>query len=297
MGKLTEYIKSKRPSLSDSSLKTYSSILRSLYRKVFDSVDEDDMDMKKFTHPEKVLKFLEDLPSNKRKTILSALVIITDEDKYRTLMLDDVKQYNEEIKKQEPSETQKANWIDLDGIKAKYHELQQIADAVYKKKQLKSNDTQDIQNYIILSVLGGIYIPPRRSKDYVDFKIKNIDKDKDNYRLGNKFVFNSYKTAKTYGRQEVKIPPKLRMIINKWASVNPTDYLLFDSNGNKLTNVKLTQRLNRIFGKKFSVNGLRHTVLTEKYGENMKKMKELENTMEEMGSSTNMALTYIKNMD
>lgn len=98
MGKLTEYIKSKRPNLSESSIKSCSSILRSLYRKVFDSVDEDDMDMKKFTNPDKVLKFLEDLPSNKRKTILSALVIITDNDKYRELMLDAVKNYNEEIK-------------------------------------------------------------------------------------------------------------------------------------------------------------------------------------------------------
>jgi hypothetical protein len=297
MSKLSEYIKSKRSTLSDSSIKTYSSILRSLYRKLFDTVNDDDMDMKKFNQIDKIMKSLESLESNKRKTILSALVIITDNDKYRELMLEDVKKYNETIKTQEPTESQKENWIDSDGIKSKYHELQQIADAVYKKKNLKQSDLQDIQNYIILSVLSGIYIPPRRSKDYVDFKIKNIDKQKDNYMVGNKFVFNSYKTAKTYGKQEVKIPPKLRMIINKWMLVNPTDYLLFDSNLNKISNVKMTQRLNRIFGKKFSVNGLRHTTLTEKYAENFKQMKELEQTMKEMGSSKNMAETYIKNID
>jgi hypothetical protein len=297
MSKLSEYIKSKRSTLSDSSIKTYSSILRSLYRKLFDTVNDDDMDMKKFNQVDKIMKSLESLESNKRKTILSALVIITDNDKYRELMLEDVKKYNETIKTQEPTESQKENWIDSDGIKSKYHELQQIADAVYKKKNLKQSDLQDIQNYIILSVLSGIYIPPRRSKDYVDFKIKNIDKQKDNYMVGNKFVFNSYKTAKTYGKQEVKIPPKLRMIINKWMLVNPTDYLLFDSNLNKISNVKMTQRLNRIFGKKFSVNGLRHTTLTEKYAENFKQMKELEQTMKEMGSSKAMAETYIKNID
>lgn len=111
------------------------------------------------------------------------------------------------------TETQKENWLDTDGIKSKYHELQQIADAVYKKKRMKVSDLQEIQNYIILSVLGGIYIPPRRCKEFVDFKIKNFDKEQDNYMVGNKFVFNSYKTAKTYGKQEVTIPPKLRNII------------------------------------------------------------------------------------
>ena len=42
--------------------------------------------------------------------------------------------------------------------------------------------------------MGGIYIPPRRSLDYVCFKIKNINRDEDNYLDKNEFVFNKYKT-------------------------------------------------------------------------------------------------------
>ena len=57
--------------------------------------------------------------------------------------------------------------------------------------------------------------------------------------------------AKTYGKQTVDIPIKLKNIIAKWARINPTEYLLFDSNMNKLSAVKLNQRLNKIFnGKK-----------------------------------------------
>jgi hypothetical protein len=64
---------------------------------------------------------------------------------------------------------------------------------------------------------------------------------------------------------------------------------------NPLTAVKLNQRLNRIFdGKKIAVNALRHSYLTDKYAENSKMNKKLEDDMESMGSSKNMAVNYIK---
>jgi uncharacterized protein YfkK (UPF0435 family) len=291
MSDLKEFIKSKRDSLGQSSITTYNSILKNLYKKVF---GDEKIDTDKFNQHEKILDFLKELPPNKRKTILSALVVVTNKKEYREAMLDDIKNYNNEIKTQQKSETQKENWIDGESIKTKYNELRRTAEMLYKKSNLTPSDLQDIQNYIILAVLSGEYIPPRRSKDYVDFKIKNINKETDNYMDGNKFIFNSYKTAKTYGKQEVNIPPKLRNIIKKWSVINPTDYLLFDSKLSKLSNVKLTQRLNKIFGKKFAVNGLRHTTLTEKFGENMKVIKQLDETMKEMGSSAKMGIHYIK---
>ena len=64
---------------------------------------------------------------------------------------------------------------------------------------------------------------------------------------------------------------------------------------NKLSSVKLNQRFNRIFnGKKVSVNNFRHTYLTDKYKRTSEENKSLSNDMEAMGSSTNMADTYIK---
>ena len=157
------------------------------------------------------------------------------------------------------------------------------------------NDLQQIQSYIIMSLLGGIYIPPRRSKDYVDFVIKDIDKSKDNYMEKNKFYFNSYKTAKTYGCQTIDIPKALQTILKKWLNVNPTRTLLFDINMNPLSSVKLNQRINKIFhDKKVSVNALRHSYLTDKYATHSQVDKELAKDMSEMGSSRGMADTYIK---
>jgi hypothetical protein len=210
-------------------------------------------------------------------------------------MLDDVSNYNKEIKKQEKTETQKENWVTTDEVKSIYETLKKNADMLYKKKSFTASELQQIQNFIILSLLGGIFIPPRRSLDFVSFKRINIDKTKDNYLEKNKMVFNTYKTAKTYGQQVVDIPIQLKNIITKWNKINPTEYLLFDTNGNKLNSVKLNQRLNAIFdGKKIAVNGLRHAFLTGKYAETSKKQKELENDMTDMGSSSGMAKTYIK---
>lgn len=294
MDKVKEYVKHKRESLSGSSITTYSSILKNLFQKVFGKDKEIDLDMFD-NHIDETLKFLKDIPANKRKTILSALVIITDKKPYRDLMLSDVREYNADINKQEKTPAQLESWVDTSQVKDIYGELKKNADLIYKKKQLTPADLQEIQNYIILSVSSGLLIPPRRSLDYCDFKIKNIDESKDNYMDKNKFIFNSYKTAKTYGKQEVVIPVQLKNIISKWIKVNPTEYLLFDSNMNPLSSVKINQRFNRIFGnRRISVNQMRHTYLTDKFGTHSEQQNKLDKAMAEMGSSSNMEKTYIK---
>ena len=69
---LKAVIKEKRPNLTESSVTTYNSILKNLYKKVF---DEKEIDLKNFDDTDKILGYLKEVPVNKRKTILSALVI------------------------------------------------------------------------------------------------------------------------------------------------------------------------------------------------------------------------------
>lgn len=288
---LKKAIKEKRPNLSESSITTYNSILKNLYKKVFDG---DDIDLKKFDDTQKILTYLKEVPPAKRKTILSALVIMTNDKKYRDLMLEDIKDYTQDIGKQEKTETQKENWVETDGVKTLWEALKKNTDLLYKKAHLTSGDLQQIQSFIIVSLLGGIFIPPRRSKDLVDWKIKNIG-EKDNYLKKSDIHYNSYKTAKCYGEQVVSIPITLKNILNKWIKINPTDYLLFDTNQNPLTSVKLNQRLNKLFdGKKVGVNQLRKTYLTGKYAEHSKVEKQLAQDLNQMGSSTAQEKTYIK---
>ena len=287
---ITKLINDKRPTLSASSVKTYVSILSNLYKKVFG----DEYQSKNFDDSEKILKHLSDMPVNKRKTILSALVVITSCKAYRDQMLKDIENFNEDIGKQEKTESQEESWVSNNNVQDLHNSLMSQSMALYRKTSHSMTDLQEIQNFIILCLLGGIYIPPRRSKDYVDFKIGNIDHEKDNYIEKKKFIFNSYKTAKTYGRASIECPPELMKIIKKWIKINPTEYLLFDSQGNKLSNVKLNQRINKIFGKKVSVNQLRHTYLTSKYSDLIEKENALDADMKQMGSSRGQFKTYVK---
>jgi len=284
-----------RPHLSDNSIKTYGSILKSLYKSMYNTEDDDVIDITKFHDAKKVLNFLKTMDVNKRKTLLSALFVLTENKAYRKQMVNDIDKYNKNMDKHEKTEEQKESWLDTHEIKELIEGMEKHVKTLYKKDVLTMEDLQEIQGYVILSVLGGLYIPPRRSMDFCDFKIKKIDTEKDNYMLKNVLIFNSYKTSKTYGQQKVTVPRKLSMILKKWISRNPTDYLFFDKNSNPLTNVKLNQRLNKLFGKKSSVNALRHTFLTDKYLEHSEKDKELKKDTEEMGTSPYQAIhTYIK---
>lgn len=288
---IKELIIKNKPNISKSSVTTYLSILKNLYINVF---KDDKFDLDNFDKADKILSSLKDLEPNKRKTVLAALVVITDNKKYRDQMLKDIEEYKSNESKQLKSDKQTDSWLETSEIDDIFTTMDKVVKHLYKKRDLSMIDLQEIQNYIILCVLSGKFIPPRRSKDYVDFKIKDIDQEKDNYIEKKNMIFNSYKTSKTYQRQEIAIPKELMTILNKWIKVNPTDYLFFDSNGKKLTNVKLTQRLNKIFGKKASVNQLRHTYLSNKYQDTIKLNKEMEDDMKAMGSSRSQEQIYIK---
>jgi hypothetical protein len=294
---IKNFLRERRPNLSEGSVKTYNSIIKSIHRDVYktDVIN----DLTGFNNTDLILESLADKSPSKRKTYLSALVVLTGNEEYRNQMNQDVAEYNKEIEKQELTPTQTENWIGKDDIQNTFKQLEKKAKLLYKKPQLTNSDLQDIQNYIIISLLGGIFIAPRRALDYTKFKIQNVDETKDNYydTASNKLVFNRYKTDKSYGKQELSVPIKLKNILKKWKEINPTDYLLFDTNMNPLTAVTLNQRMNKIFGgdRGKSVNMMRHTYLTDKFKGTRQEGKNLERTMKEMGSSMNVADNYIKN--
>jgi len=290
---LQKYIKEKRPNLKESSIKTYYSILSSLYNKIYSNKD---YEIKNFDDYKKILDYLKDKEFNKRKTILSALYILTDNENYKKKMIEDIEKYNNNNDKQIMSDKMKENWVSVDFIKDKLNKYEEDYNYLYKKKNKDYKDYNNMLNYIILLLYSGLYIQPRRSKDYIDFVIKDIDEKKDNYLKGNKLIFTSYKTNKFYGVQEIPIDIKFKNILSKWIKINPTKYLLFDSNYNKLNAIQLNQRLNKMFdNKKISVNQLRHIFLTDKYKEQIDIKKEIKKDMENMGSSINQFTTYVKN--
>lgn len=295
---IEELLKQNRPNLSDSSIRTYTSIIKSLYKKLRGNKDFDaDLFIEK---PKEVINYLLDNKEpNSRKTVLSALVVLTKHepkvmDEYRKLMLKDIDIYENDQKNQEKSETQKENWMSLDQIKQIYADLEKSVKPLFQQRLYNMNTLQTIQDYIILSMY--ILQPPRRLKDLTDFRIRNIDRDTHNYfdKKEKKLVYNSYKTSKFYNKQEVKINPRLAQILKKWEQINPTDYLLFDYKQNKLRPDQLTRRLNNIFGKKISVNMLRHIYLSDGLLKDVPELKKMEEVAKDMGHSTSEQMLYKK---
>ncbi len=293
METIKEDILKNRPNLSTSSVNSYYSILKNLHKKVF---KDKEYNKKDFHEDKIILNELNEMPSKKRKTILSALVIFVDDDKvkeiYRSLMMDDIKISKEETISQKKDETK--DWIDWNDVKNIYNAYRKDTYYLMKSKpeELTPKELNVIQDFIILSLY--VLIPPRRSLDYVELKQRNYT-DEDNYIdfKKNKIYFNKYKTSKFYKTQTVDISRELKNILKKWYDFNTNDYVLIDTNNNKLNQVKLNQRLNKIFGMKISVNALRHSYLTNKYG-NIPALKDMLDTAEDMGHTVTQALEYVK---
>jgi len=286
MDKLKDVLKEKRPNLSDKSINTYASVLKTIAKNMeFDNIKDLDND-------KKVLDYMKEMKPNTRKTRLSALFVLTENEAYKKHMLEDVNAYNNSMKSQVKNDKEIENWITKDELFEIYNTLKKDTNVLFRKKNKKMADLQDIQSFVMLSLF--VLLPPRRAMDFSELKIKNIDKTKDNFIKGSNLVFNIYKTSKHKGQQSIKVPKELKSILNKWIKNNTTDYLLFDNKGNKLTSVKINQRFKKLFGKSFSVNMFRKLYLSDKYADTMKDMKSMEKDMVSMGSSKSQVNHYVK---
>ena len=201
-------------------------------------------------------------------------------------------EYNTNLKDQTAkTDVENENWIKQDEL-----------DDVYNDVKDKFKDSkQAFQNYLLLSLF---YLhPPRRNKDYQLLKIVNKYQDglsnEFNYLdvKRKKFIFNNYKTAKKYNRQEIDINDELFSIIQsyiKTLKLKDGEFLLNDLKTNepyKNTN-SITLLLNRIFKKKIGASMLRKMYLTNKYGDNNEQLK---TDATNMGTSTGVIQTnYIK---
>jgi len=298
----TDEIKANRPKISAGSLKTYNSLLRSMYKGAFGA--DDKPNSKLFTSKSAdILEYLSSKTANTRKTYLAALVAIAPTiEAYQKEMMLDIKSHTAETNKGEMTDKLEKSAISADEIRTITADLKQNADALFQKKSHRVPDLMEIQEYIILSLYNG-HVVPRRSLDYVLMKYQNYNKKTDNYIDLNKdlFVFNIFKTAQKNGEdlkgtQILEIPASLKKILMKWIAIIPReiDTLLFNSNLEPLSAVSLNQRLNKIFGKQAGINSLRHFYLTSKYRELMEETEKMEQDMNAMGSGIGQARQYIK---
>ncbi len=281
---ISKQLRFNREKISDSSIKTYASMLSSINKKL-----GGEKDLEFFSKDtDKIINYIkENIASNQtQKTMLSALYILTDLKEYKDFMLQICKKVNDNYKEQKMNEKQKEHRISFEDVKNKVNELLSM---------LKTNPSlPSYELFLIAAFSSGVYSPPRRS-EFAFVKIKNFDRRTDNYLEKNKIVFNSYKTAKKYGSQIYEVPTPLIPIVKKYLKLNKTDYLFPKRNANEcMTNVDYNRTLQKIFGKTISVDNLRSIYLSEKY-KNIPSLNDMEKTAEAMGHTITTSLeNYVK---
>jgi len=253
-------------------------------------------------HYESILEFLKDRPAMSRKTVLSALVVLCDKvdgaeqtvKSFRDLMLSDIQKVNDEYDEQKMNDKQLNAMMSMDEIMTRYNTLKNEVTPLFKLASLDKDQFQQVQLYVLLSCL--LLIPPRRSLDYTEFKIRNPD-EHSNYMVMEKkkpfFRFHVYKTASKYGTQTIAIPPTLAKIIRDWTHLNTHDYLLVNHHGNKHTSSSIVPLLHGFFGKSISTSMLRHIFLSELH-KDTPSLKLMKNIASDMGHSVGVSLTYVK---
>lgn len=287
---LEKQIIKNRENIKASSVKTYISCLSNLIKKM-----DGELDVKFFDNTKKILAYLDDKTPVQRKTCLSALFILTKNEDYQKPMLEDIKKVNEQYKEQVKNKKESENWIEQEDLEAFYNTYLKIANDIFKKKEWTNSDITELQKYFILTFLGGYFFPPRRSQDYTELKLKDFDKEKDNFYFKGSFYFNIYKTAKSFGEQKIVLPVDVDKMVKKYIKKIDNEYFFFNpKTGNKLTSPNITLMINSIFGKRTSVNILRHMYLSNKY-KDIPAIKELDATSTAMGHDLRTALEmYVK---
>ncbi len=273
-----------RKTLSPSSLRTYVSLLNSISKKAdLKTIDDFTKEMKA------IMSVIEPMNIQSKKTILSALFILTGEAEYKEQMLIFCKQTNDNYRKQAVPDNRKGAYLTQDEMKAVGEK------ALANLKASPSND--NFVNFLLTVFYGGQHFPVRRA-EWSLLKTKNFNKATDNYLdvKAKACFFNIYKTSKTFGLQKVDIPAEVMVIIKKYLKINTTDYLLVTNKNKPFSSSDLSKRLQLIFGDGTGVDVLRSIYISNVYA-NVPNLEYLQNIATASGHSINSALTYYSKKD
>jgi hypothetical protein len=269
----------------------------------------------KFLSNEGIVKHLEELKPNTRRTYIIAIVsALKDrpESKFKKLyskFYELLMSLNKELKNNtEKTEKVKDNWIEQTDVNAVQKGLEEIIPQIKDKKKI----TEDEYNKLLHLVIVSLYTlqNPRRNKDYTDMEVvKSLDNKstEHNYLDLSKWdwFFNNYKTQKKYSQKVIPIPAELKAILEIYLRFHPEakeikkktitkdiPFLAYFDGKPLNTSTEMTRMLNKIFGKKIGCSMLRAIMLTSKYGDTMQEMKK---DLSDMGTSVDVATSnYIK---
>lgn len=291
---ISKELKKKR-NLADTSVKFYMDTLKNLNDK------REIINLNFLKDPKAILDKISNYKLTTQRSIMIALVSILKSINsplnapYYKLLMEMNKQISDDASKNEKSITQDKNWMTWSEVIEKFNKM---CDDIVIHKNISKQEYDDLLNVVILSLF--VLVPPRRNKDYLNMKISVNGKGTDDKKFNwfnmktKKFIFNNYKTDKTYGQQVVDVPKELYDILKIYVKHKKfgDGFLLVNFNDKSLKGSNsITYKLNDIFGKKVSSSMLRHIYLSDKFGEQLKQQKKL---ADQMGHSISQQKEYIK---
>jgi hypothetical protein len=302
MTTIEETLRANRPNLSANSIRTYKSIISNFGKQMGIKIETPE-DV--ITHHRAIMAHMANLSAGGIKTRLSALIVFIEKEaeqakealeRFGEMMKTKMKQVNEEADEQKMTDKQKNAMIPWEDVLKKYHELEKEVEPLLEQDDLSKEQFARFQMYVLLSCM--VLVEPRRSLDWTEFKLRNVDETKDNFLRVVKrkpfLVFNTYKTAKEHGQQIVPCPPRLYKILKgEWFLKNEHDWLLMNSTQkNKINSTQFMKLLYGFFGSNVSTNILRHSYLNKKY-KDVPSIKEMKKTATAMGHTVKQALQYV----
>lgn len=288
-------------SIKESSKKLYLSNLKRLN----DNQEPTDYNFLKNTA--KILDKIQHLKDNTKRTYLISIVsVLKDQPKFKKpfdIYYQKMMEYNKSLKTNTTkSETQTENWMSQDEIRKLWNDsLLNVVQLTKGKRKLESDAFETLMNFLVLSLY--VLIPPRRN-DYMKMLVllepAELKPEYNYLDVKNKqFIFQNYKTNKTYSTQTIDIPKELMDVIQLYLKFrkDKTNLMPFlvKPDGTPFESINaVTRILNKIFKKKISVSLLRNIYLTDKYA---KENKEKEKDATAMATSVNMINTNYTKQD
>ena len=220
---------------------------------------------------------------NTRKSYMTAVVSILSNTNakgyaqattYYKALLNNEKINFDKIDQNEMTETQKNNWMSWNDVISKYNELGELVNKITADDDMIGTMAgDDLTDHLVMSFY--VLTPPRRNADYYLMKLdtdgKMEDKDFNYFRPKTKeFIFNNYKTKKTYSTQVVAVNYKLMNVLSNFINlmnVKDDEFLVLPENTRRNSANAITKILNRVLDKKIGASMLRHIYLTDKYGD------------------------------
>jgi hypothetical protein len=296
---IKKLIRVAKPNIADTSVTAYFNN----YRKLDKDINESKGGTYFLLNTELIMKYLNTKSYLVKRNYLNMIIVILQtldpvpKDVIDYYVIDRDKgnlKYEEFTNTNQKSEKEEKNWIPYETIITIMNSLEKI-DTYKEFLYLKLNIAYTLRNdWRELKI-----ITQRALKNQFKLENKNEQETKKmnyfvKYKRNYYLYIRSFKTASTYSDLKIEINPELNKYIRKYLRIFPTNKYLFEKDGKPYSTQDFTKFVELIFastGKRVGSTMLRHILITEKHGKDIKEQKE---SARVSGHSTSTQAKYVK---